>query len=285
VSAVLFKPLDVFYSEAGGNMAFHSHAHFELYYFHGGKTTYLIGDKIFVLSPGDLILMHGMTLHCPKVDLSVPYQRTIVHFDPVFMKSFADVAFSVNVLQPFHELRNHRIHLSGDVREEVESKLRRMLALQAEGGKTSKDRQLLVFADLLLQVYELCEQSADSPNAFPSDKERHVQSIVGYLEEHYQEDLHLEDLEEHLHLNKYYLSKLFKEVTGATIFDYLYHRRINQAKIHFLLSREMSVTDVCYKVGFKHPSHFTRIFKSRVGCTPDQYRRETRGGITPMTVK
>ncbi|PYI52279.1 AraC family transcriptional regulator [Paenibacillus flagellatus] len=256
-------------------MSFHSHAHFELYYFHGGKGHYLIGDKIFVLSPGDLILMHGMTLHCPNMDASVPYRRTTVHFDPAFVKALADdKPFEVNVLKPFYELKNCRIPLSGDVRLEVEALLEKMRKLSDDRGKVSRDRMLVAFLDLLLIVYDVCEQSADSASAFPTDKERHVQSVVDYLEEHYQEDVHLEHLEERLHVNKYYLSKLFKEVTGATIFNYLYHRRINQAKIHFLLERSLSVTDVCYKVGFKHPSHFTRMFKQRVGVTPEQYKRQ-----------
>lgn len=267
------RPLEAHYSEGGvGMKQFHSHAHFEIYYFQGGKANYLIGDKIFVLSPGDMILMHGMTLHCPNVDHSVPYRRTIVHFDPAFLKPFTELPFSVKLLQPFAELKNHRIHLQGAARTEVEAKLDRMCRLTVEEGRLARDRLVVAFLDLLLFIYELCD-SAAAPTAFPSDKERHAQHIIEFVEEHYQEDLHLERLEERLHLNKYYLSKLFKEVTGATIFDYVYHRRINQAKIHFLLDRGMSVTDVCYKVGFKHPSHFTRMFKNRVGCTPEQFRK------------
>lgn len=268
------RPLEAHYSESGTSMKFHSHAHFEIYYFHGGKANYLIGDKIFVLSPGDLILMNGMTLHCPNVDMKVPYQRTIVHFEPAFLKPFAEMPFSVNLLQPFYELKNHRIHLQGSQRAEVEAMLERMCRLSLEDGGLSRDRLIVAFLDLLVLVYELC-QSSNSASVFPSDKERHAQNIIDFIEDHYQEDLHLEQLEDRLHLNKYYLSKLFKEVTGVTIFDYVYHKRINQAKIHFLLDKDLTVTDVCYKVGFKHPSHFTRMFKSRVGCTPEHYRKQT----------
>lgn len=267
------RPLEAHYSEGGtGNIHFHSHTHFELYYFHGGKGNYLIGDKIFVLAPGDLILMHGMTLHCPNVDRSVPYRRTIVHFDPAFVKPFTESPFAANMLQPFYELKNYRMHLEGEQRAEVEAILAKMCKISLETSGLSRDRLIVAFLDLLLIVNECC-QASDSTSSFPSDKERHAQNIIDYVEEHYHEDLHLEQLEETLHLNKYYLSKLFKEVTGATIFDYIYHRRINQSKIHFVLDRDMTVTDVCYKVGFKHPSHFTRMFKSRVGCTPEQFRK------------
>ncbi|GAA3408478.1 AraC family transcriptional regulator [Paenibacillus hodogayensis] len=266
------RPLEVHYSEGATSMKFHSHTHFEIYYFHEGKANYLIGDKIFVLSPGDLILMHGMTLHCPNVDLTMPYRRTIAHFDPAFLKPFVDMPFTVNMLQPFYEWKNRRIHFQGQDRAEVEALLARLCRLT--DNPQARDRLVAAFLDLLLLVYERC-QSAGAAPTYPSDKERHAQNIIDYVEEHYQDDLHLEHLEQELHLNKYYLSKLFKEVTGATIFDYVYHRRINQSKIHFLLERDLTVTEVCYKVGFKHPSHFTRMFKSRVGCTPEQYRKQT----------
>lgn len=45
---------------------FHSHAFYEMYYFQEGECNYLIGDKLMTLHPGDFILMHGMTLHCPN---------------------------------------------------------------------------------------------------------------------------------------------------------------------------------------------------------------------------
>ena len=51
-----------------------------------GKCTYLIGDRIYILSPGDLIIMHGMTLHRPKVDNNYVYDRTTIHFDPSYVQ-------------------------------------------------------------------------------------------------------------------------------------------------------------------------------------------------------
>ncbi|WP_086010520.1 AraC family ligand binding domain-containing protein [Thermobacillus composti] len=63
---------------------FHAHPEYEIYYFHGGGCTYLIGGRMFELAPGDLIIMHGMTLHAPIINRRLPYLRTIVHFDPAF---------------------------------------------------------------------------------------------------------------------------------------------------------------------------------------------------------
>lgn len=62
------------------HFVFHSHDQYEIYYFHEGKCNYLIGDRIYVLEPGDLILMDGMTLHCPKIEKGAKYVRSFIHF-------------------------------------------------------------------------------------------------------------------------------------------------------------------------------------------------------------
>jgi len=264
------RPVEIFYSASPVKMSFHSHDEYEIYYFHGGKCNYLIGDKIYALAPGDLIIMHGMTLHCPNVEGS-DYRRTIIHFDPSFVQPFAHV-LSIDLLKPFQELRNYRIRLDGRDKKEIESHLADMLELYESGYSLDAVRFQLRFIELLALIYRHCQTRMQVGQEPASDKERHVQNIISFLELHYGEDLHMEHLESHFHLSKFYLSKIFKEVTGVTVFTYLYHRRINRAKTLLLLDPKRPVTDVCYEVGFKHPSHFCRMFKKVTGMTPEQFR-------------
>jgi AraC-like DNA-binding protein len=260
---------------------FHSHSFYEVYYFHQGRCNYLIGDKIYALAPGDLILMYGMTLHCPKIDPSVPYIRSIVHFEPAVLAPFLGHPQAVNVLQPFKELRNHRLSLTGDDRNEVERILAFMNEQQSRGDRIGANRIMLAFADLLYVIYEHCLQPLSGRNEQPSEKEKTVQAIVSYLETNYAEELHLDHLQEHLHLSKYYLAKLFKEVTGVTVFDFIYRHRINQARILFLLDPKISVTEVCFRSGFKHLAHFSRLFKQYVGIPPGKYKRQAIDESSP----
>lgn len=69
------------------------------------------------------------------------------------------------------------------------------------------------------------------------------------------------------------MAKLLKEVTGMTIFVYVKKRRMNQAKILFMMDKNLAVSDVCYEVGYKHLSHLSRLFKQEFGCTPEQFHR------------
>ncbi|GGG06635.1 AraC family transcriptional regulator [Paenibacillus abyssi] len=258
----------------------HSHSYYEVYYFHEGKCNYLIGDKIFVLEPGDLIIMYGMTLHCAKIDKSVEYVRSIVHFEPDILRPFLEPPFTINVLQPFQELKNHRIQLRGKDKEEAERILFFMHEQQQRQDRIGDNRMRLAFADLLYFVYERCLQPLQSRPELPSEKERTVQGIISFLEQNYAEDLNLEHLQGHMHLSRSYLAKIFKEVTGVTIFDFVYRWRINQARILFLIQPQLSVTDVGFQVGFKHLAHFSRLFKQHIGVTPEQYRKQVRQSET-----
>jgi AraC-like DNA-binding protein len=254
-------------------MKLHAHTLYEIYYFHKGKCTYLIGDQIYVLSPGDLILMHGLTLHCPNVDPELEYSRTILHFDPAYVSNMIQQPLSLNVLKPFQELRNHRFQLQGEEKQQMEAALLNLEQLFAKEDSISYHRFHALFLDLLFMIYGYCQKPLEIKPEFPSSKEHHVQSIITFIEENFQKDVHLDEMEQSLHLSKYYLVKIFKEVTGITIFTYLYQRRINQAKVLFILEKQKSVTDICYEIGFKHPAHFSRIFKQLVGCTPEKYRK------------
>lgn len=254
--------------------AFHSHSRFEIYYFHEGSCNYLIGDKIYVLKPGDLIIMNGMTLHRPHITGDT-YVRTVVHFYPAFAQTLFSFSQKLNILQPFIDLRNHRVHLDGAQRIALERLFARLD--RAKNGSDAADHYeyYIVFMELLLMVYRLFEREMRQRTVFHTVKEEHAQRIIDYIGEHFSEEIHMHHLEEALHLNRFYLAKIFKEVTGSTIFQYINERRINEAKLLILLEPELSLTDISYQVGFKHGSHFSRLFKKIVGMTPEQYRRQT----------
>lgn len=261
--------------------AFHSHAQYEIYYFHSGKCRYMLGDRMIDLVPGDLILMNGMTRHAPQMDRSTAYVRTTFLFDPSCLQMLEEKPRHLNLLMPFQVLRNHHLRLDGEERREAEELLARLNAHYGKDDLLAYHRLRLAFLDFLLFVFGQCREAIDLQGGLPNDKERNVQNVLAFIENRYTEEIHLEQLEEELHVSRYYLSRIFREVTGQTIFGYLYRRRINQAKMLFLLDREQTVTHVSYQVGFKHPAHFSRLFKQQVGMTPDQYRKRLFAAAAP----
>ncbi|WP_168013240.1 helix-turn-helix transcriptional regulator [Halomonas salinarum] len=77
-------------------------------------------------------------------------------------------------------------------------------------------------------------------------------------------------------LSTFQFSRLFKRLTGDTFQEYLLHRRIAEA-MRLLANPKVSITDVCFTVGFRDLSYFTRTFQRYVGKTPSRYRL----GIVP----
>lgn len=270
----LQAPFDLtYYNEqplSGGQ--FHSHAFYEIYYFHEGRCIYLIGDSVFTLKPGDLLLMNGLTLHCPNVEPDSRYVRSILHFDPAWIcKGLSETAKSI-LLDPFESLRNHRLTLTGANRDEFEGMLADIHRLSASTAAFRQERMTLRIQEMMYVIADWCQDAVQDQDSI-SEKERHVQHVVSFVEEHYMQDLTLEQIARDMHITKHYLSSLFKEVTGTTVFKYLYHRRINQAKILLRLHPHLSITEISQAAGFKHLAHFSRMFKAMVGTTPEYYRR------------
>ncbi|MFS0836522.1 AraC family transcriptional regulator [Paenibacillus sp. 1P03SA] len=268
------QPVEALYNTSRIPAGFHSHLYYEIYYFHSGQCSYLVGDRIYKLSPGDLLLMNGMTLHYPKINPAYEYCRTIVHFDPAFAEELFRAPLLTPVLTPFKKADNRVISLESGERADLEPLLEQLCSLSGENDTLSRDRFLTLFMGLLLQVYEIADKPRNRSHEPGGPRQQHVQRLISYVEAHYAEDLTLDDMAEAVHLNKHYLVKMFKETTGITLFHYLYRRRINQAKVLFTLEPGKSITETAYEVGFKHLSHFSQTFKKFTGLTAEEYRKQ-----------
>ena len=74
-------------------------------------------------------------------------------------------------------------------------------------------------------------------------------------------------------LSANYFGDLFKRETGRTPQDYIQERIIDLAKGRMLDSAD-TVSRIAYSLGFQYPQHFCRLFKKRVGCTPNEFRAQ-----------
>ena len=74
------------------------------------------------------------------------------------------------------------------------------------------------------------EQSWHPESVTVSRKRMELAAVKEYLDEHYTEKLTLDDLAEQFFINKFYLSKIFKETYGTTVNNYLISKRITRAK-------------------------------------------------------
>ncbi len=81
-------------------------------------------------------------------------------------------------------------------------------------------------------------------------------------------------------LNEFKLKKGFKEVYKNTIYGYLREYKLTVAK-EMLVSQRLSVSEVCYRLGYESTAHFSRLFKSKFNINPSSLKKANLIGQIP----
>lgn len=74
-------------------------------------------------------------------------------------------------------------------------------------------------------------------------------------------------------LSSNYFGDMVKKETGKTPQEHIQDKVIEMAKEHIVETNE-TVSQIAYTLGFQYPQHLCRLFKKRVGCTPNEYRTQ-----------
>lgn len=119
----------------------------------------------------------------------------------------------------------------------------------------------------------LMEQSWHPEEATTAPKKLSVVEVKEYLEQHYAEKITLDELSTRFFINKYYLTRVFKEQFGQSITAYLTSLRITHAK-QLLRFSEKSVEEIGLECGLGQLHYFSRVFKEVEGVPPSIYRSQ-----------
>ncbi len=68
---------------------------------------------------------------------------------------------------------------------------------------------------------------------------------------------------------------LFKAKTGKNFKDYLSNLRIQKAE-ELLMRPEFKISEVAELVGYNDSGYFIKVFKNKLGCTPNQFREQRK---------
>lgn len=99
-----------------------------------------------------------------------------------------------------------------------------------------------------------------------------LRKIYEFIDAHYQESIHLQDVAEHFGFSAAYLTELVKKQTGDPINRWIIKRRVTAARI-LLLETEKSVEQIAYAVGYQSPNVFFRQFREYYGNSPKAWRK------------
>lgn len=124
---------------------------------------------------------------------------------------------------------------------------------------------LSIFAQHLSMISNqllLLEENAESPL---------IRKALQYIHNHLSEELSLEEVAKAANMSSFYFCKMFKKEKGINFTDYVSRARIEKAK-NLLLNPNLRISEIAYEVGFQSLTHFNRVFKKVVGCSPTNYR-------------
>lgn len=118
----------------------------------------------------------------------------------------------------------------------------------------------------------LMAQSWHTDDTTTNSKKITLLDIKKYLDKHYPDKITLDNLSEKFYINKFYLTRIFKNQFGVTLNDYLLHVRITHAK-QLLRFSDKTVETIGLECGMGSVHYFSRMFKKVEGMAPSEYRK------------
>lgn len=97
--------------------------------------------------------------------------------------------------------------------------------------------------------------------------------LLEYVNAHYEDELQLKELANKFFINFTYCCDLFRKITNTTFTEYVTRLRMKKAE-HLLKESNMTISEICEKVGYKDYYYFNKVFKKCNGITPSTYRKQ-----------
>jgi len=273
--------IDITYDESCSELIIEEHFHnsYEIICVLEGMVLFHIGSRTYNIAPGNIVFVNNLENHRMKV-LSSPYKRYFALIDPAWFQTAVNdpVLLSIFKNRPGHF--NHAIQLDENAMKYVSGLFKRMMT---ETGEKKPYWELAVesgLKELLIFLYR--NYRASFPVMAYTKSMETIFKVQKYIEENCSDEITLETVAKTFYMDKYYLSRLFKETTGFTFKEYLILQRISRAKER-LFSTNDSIIKVGIDSGFNNVNHFIRIFKKYTGTSPLKYRLAYRskdlGGV------
>jgi len=112
---------------------------------------------------------------------------------------------------------------------------------------------------------------------------RAVERVITTARERLCEPISLHDMSRVAYLSTFHFNRVFHQITGLPPAKFISAMRLGEAK-RLMLNTNLSITDICFEVGYNSLSTFTRLFTQRVGLGPREFRYLAER-ITPASVE
>ena len=241
--------------------AMHLHPHYEaLLILDRVSASVCINTFPLELEQPFLQLCAPFCLHYANFPKGAPIDRTVFYFGE---KMLTDYAQPLGKLNAYREFASTVFLLSeGQARE-----LRQLQRYVLEKSERPEQQRLL----FLLMLNAVLDDTPEERIIRSPATTNYINSVIRYLNEHYVEQVSLEELANAFFVSRSKLCHDFKSYTGKTVHQILLEIRISRALYIIRFGAWSSIGDVAAQVGFGNGFHFYSVFKKTVGVSPRQY--------------
>ena len=255
----------------------HSHAEFELNYIENAAgVRRIVGDSVEIIGNYDLTLITGEQLE----HVWEQYQCKSDNIREITIQFSSDLFFG-NLIHKnqFNSIRKMLDKAKNGLSFPMDSIMKVYKMLDTLSTEKNGFFAVIHFLSILYELslsdnYRTLSSSSFAHSEDSADSRR-VVKIYEYINSHYRDSIHLDELAEQVGMTPVALSRFFKLRTGKTVTDYIITIRLGHAT-RLLVDTTDSVTEICYQCGFNNLSNFNRIFRKKKGCTPKEFRENYR---------
>ncbi|MBQ8070693.1 MAG: helix-turn-helix domain-containing protein [Bacteroidales bacterium] len=251
----------------------HQHKEFELNFIeHGEGVRRIVGDSVETIGDYDLVLIGGENLEhaweqgtCSKKDI----REITIQFSPDIFSG------SLLAKNQFNSIRKMLVRAEHGLSFSHQAVMKVYHLLDTISTEQERFTQFLSFLSLLNQLSQDEDARVLASGSFSgTDKpveSRRVQKVKKYIDEHFTGEIRQGDLADMVGMSPSAFSRFFKLRTGKTLSDYIIDIRLGHAARQ-LVDTTKNISEICYGCGFNNLSNFNRVFKSKRGVTPREFR-------------
>ena len=246
---------------------------YEVYYLLEGERCYFIGTKIYHLKQGSLVFVRRNVIHKTALSREAHHDRILLEIS----RSYLESVFAITGELTLHDFFQDDCIILSLESEEQNFITELLLALGRELGTKNSGFRLLaksLVAELFIYAKRMENKTNPSASSRTDDpRHRQIEQIACYIAENCCSSLSLNSIAEQFYMNKCYLSRIFKEITGFTVNGYLHARRIQKARA-LLVHDPMNISEISEAAGYENLTYFERVFKKHTGMSPLEYRKQ-----------
>lgn len=240
-----------------------------IYYFIKGSGTVKIEGKKYTITEGDVILINPSELFMCEIYGNTYHERLVLRVNHSIMENFSQDGSSM--LLPLYKRENgNKNHIPYDLVESIGAKkyLEEIFRYAESSLPSQKILAVCKTIELLNVVSEYLTSNKKPASAVSNTL---INDVVNFINAHFHENVSVESIASEFHIDKSYLSHLFKEYVGIPLWNYVICKRVNY--FNDLVIQNHSIEEAYVLAGFQNYSNFFRLYKKHMNMTPSEFQR------------